>query len=126
MDQPKFFYQTSDEYPGQVAVMAQFMPTFDSKEEEMKGNEVKTCSIPDDLERTEIDESYEIDESNEIDSEGFQFTFIVDRSGSMGCYNRMEITRAALKLFMSSLPFGCKFNIVSFGSSFKSMYIEYQ
>ena len=33
MDKPKFFYQNCPaKYPGYVAVMAQFLPTFDSKE----------------------------------------------------------------------------------------------
>ena len=33
MDKPKFFYQNCEsKYPGYVAVMSQFLPTFDSKE----------------------------------------------------------------------------------------------
>ena len=31
----------------------------------------------------------------------------------------MEVTKDALKLFLKSLPFGCKFEIVSFGSDFQ-------
>jgi len=30
MDDPRFVYQKSKEFPGYVAVMAQFMPTFEA------------------------------------------------------------------------------------------------
>jgi Mg-chelatase subunit ChlD len=46
----------------------------------------------------------------------FHFIFIVDRSGSMGDNGRMEIAIEALDLFIRSLPQGCKFSILSFGS----------
>ena len=46
------------------------------------------------------------------------YYFIVDRSHSMGG-EKMDITKAALKLFMQSLPSGCKFQIISFGSKFE-------
>ena len=33
MDKPKFFYQKcEDRYPGYVALMAQFLPTFDAQD----------------------------------------------------------------------------------------------
>jgi len=46
------------------------------------------------------------------------FYFLVDRSGSMTGRN-MRITREALKLFVQSLPDGCFFHIISFGSEFR-------
>ena len=46
----------------------------------------------------------------------FHFIFLVDRSGSMGMYGRMSIAQNALNLFMRSLPEGCTFSIISFGS----------
>ena len=52
------------------------------------------------------------------------FIFVVDRSGSMGCGIRMDMTREALILFMQSLPSGSLFKIVSFGSSYKEMEIN--
>jgi len=36
----------------------------------------------------------------------------------MGQNNRMQITIDALVLFIQSLPSGCKFGILSFGSNF--------
>ena len=39
MDEPKFFYQKCDaKYPGQVAVMAQFLPTFEAKQPQDEDN----------------------------------------------------------------------------------------
>ena len=48
------------------------------------------------------------------------FTFVVDRSGSMGG-QKMEITKESLKLFIQSLPEGSQFQIISFGSKFEAM-----
>jgi von Willebrand factor A domain-containing protein 5 len=45
------------------------------------------------------------------------FIFLVDRSGSMSG-KKMEMTKEALKLFIQSLPPGCLFEIISFGSKF--------
>ena len=55
------------------------------------------------------------------DGKDFHFIFIVDRSGSMCMHNRMAIAREACKLFMHSLPQGCKFSVISFGSSFRAL-----
>ena len=44
------------------------------------------------------------------------FIFVVDRSGSMSG-RRMEITKEALKIFIQSLPVGCTFAILGFGST---------
>jgi len=51
--------------------------------------------------------------------------FIVDRSYSMSGA-RMETCKAALKLFLRSLPVGSKFSIISFGSDYTFMTINGQ
>lgn len=38
----------------------------------------------------------------------------------MGSYDRMQIARDALTLFMRSLPEGCSFSIIGFGNDFQS------
>ena len=50
-----------------------------------------------------------------------EFIFLVDRSGSMsgGFINSAQET---LILFLKSLPEGCKFNIIGFGSSYKKLF----
>jgi uncharacterized protein with von Willebrand factor type A (vWA) domain len=50
-----------------------------------------------------------------INGEDFHFVFIIDRSGSMtGEY--INCAKKALKLFIKSLPLGCRFTFVSFGN----------
>ena len=50
-----------------------------------------------------------------------EFVFLVDRSGSMrGSYIRSA--SETLVLFLKSLPPGCSFNIIGFGSSFTSLF----
>jgi len=56
----------------------------------------------------------------------FHFIFVVDRSGSMGCLNRMQLAIDAMNIFIRSLPVGCKFSIISFGSNFDNLNIEGQ
>ena len=48
------------------------------------------------------------------------FIFIVDRSESMEG-ETMITTVEALKLFVQSLPAGCMFDIISFGTNYESM-----
>ena len=50
-----------------------------------------------------------------------EFVFIVDRSGSMAG-QRINNAAKALQLFMRSLPVHCRFNVVSFGSTWKSLW----
>ncbi|XP_078686407.1 von Willebrand factor A domain-containing protein 5A-like isoform X3 [Branchiostoma floridae x Branchiostoma belcheri] len=50
-----------------------------------------------------------------------EFIFILDRSGSMSGSN-IKNARETLLLFLKSLPVGCYFNIVGFGSSYKTLF----
>ncbi|XP_045070181.1 von Willebrand factor A domain-containing protein 5A-like isoform X2 [Coregonus clupeaformis] len=65
-----------------------------------------------------------------------EFLFVVDRSGSMGCpmhngsgaQDRIGSARDTLLLLLKSLPMGCYFNVIGFGSSYKSFFpksVEY-
>lgn len=48
-----------------------------------------------------------------------EVVFVCDRSGSMGCGNKIPNLVAALQIFLKSLPVGVRFNICSFGSTFE-------
>eukprot|EP00058_Branchiostoma_floridae_P006994 XP_002592482.1 hypothetical protein BRAFLDRAFT_68970 [Branchiostoma floridae] len=50
-----------------------------------------------------------------------EFIFILDRSGSMSG-NKIKNARETLLLFLKSLPIGCYFNIVGFGSTHESLF----
>ena len=63
-----------------------------------------------------------VDDSDDEEMAAGEFIFVLDRSGSMGCSNRMELAKQAVQLFLHSLPQGSKFNIVSFGSDFEAMF----
>ncbi|KAK4319875.1 hypothetical protein Pmani_009220 [Petrolisthes manimaculis] len=50
-----------------------------------------------------------------------EIIFVIDRSGSMSGSN-IRSARTTLLLFLKSLPQGCYFNIVSFGSHFEALF----
>uniref|UniRef100_A0A673XES3 von Willebrand factor A domain-containing protein 5A-like n=1 Tax=Salmo trutta TaxID=8032 RepID=A0A673XES3_SALTR len=65
-----------------------------------------------------------------------EFLFVVDRSGSMSCVmhngsgalDRIGSARDTLLLLLKSLPMGCYFNIIGFGSRYESFFptsVEY-
>ena len=70
----------------------------------------------------------QFEESQDFDDEVHEFVFLVDRSGSMGHGGRshqhrpIDQCRNALQLFLRSLPEGCQFNIVGFGSTFTKLF----
>lgn len=113
--------------------MAQFLPTFEGEQPQdaqavagdggstETGQDSKSKVVYQD-DGEEIEEA-DVDEKLEKDDGGYCFYFIVDRSGSMR--RNMDVTRQALKLFLSSLPDGCKFSIISFGSNYQYLRQEH-
>ena len=63
-----------------------------------------------------------------VEGDQFEAIFLVDRSGSMGGGARspMEQCKAALQLFLRSLPEKSVFNIVGFGSSYSKLFPKSQ
>jgi len=61
--------------------------------------------------------------SFEAEAQAAEVVFVVDRSGSMGG-SSIEEVRNALQLCLRSLSPGCRFNIVSFGSTFAALFPE--
>jgi hypothetical protein len=59
--------------------------------------------------------------ANELTNE---FIFIIDCSGSMQDENKIGLARQAMLLFIKSLPVNCHFNIVRFGSQYKTLFNE--
>ena len=56
-----------------------------------------------------------------------EFIFVIDRSGSMAGHF-MNSAKETLKLFLKSIPPGCHFNIIGFGSTYKVVFagsVEY-
>ncbi|CAF1033410.1 unnamed protein product [Adineta steineri] len=53
-----------------------------------------------------------------------EFIFIVDCSGSMQDENKIGLARQAMLLFFKSLPVNCYFNIIRFGSQYKTLFNE--
>jgi len=100
MMKPQLLYAKSPT-SGEVACIASLVPTFEPP------------APQEDIEilRDEEPEMTEISHGKD-----FHFIFVVDRSGSMRG-PRMTAANDALKIFMRSLPTGCRFSILGFGSS---------
>ena len=65
------------------------------------------------------------EEAEFYDNSKLLFTFLIDRSGSM-YGSRIRKAREALILFMRSLPQGCLFSIISFGTDHSYLEIDGQ
>lgn len=105
MMRPQLLFEESSKFPDEIAVSASFVPTFEP---------------PQPQEEAEVLQDEQPESTSLTNGEDFFFVFIVDRSGSMSG-NRIRVTRDAMKLFMQSLPTGCKFQIIGFGSNYEQM-----
>lgn len=111
-DTSKYVYQRNvKQFPGKVAVMAQFLPNFN-----------QATMTTDKIEYTTDEFDLMADQENQQKSEEMCFIFVVDQSGSMQGM-RIELVKEALQMFMQCLPLNCKFKIISFGSNFTEMNI---
>jgi hypothetical protein len=97
LSQPKITLESSAAHPEELVAQLSFIPK--AKEE--------TAT----------------EDSDDEDIAPGEFIFVIDRSGSMGFgSNRIEIAKQALTLFLRSIPPRSKFDIVSFGSHYESMF----
>ncbi|CAF3624069.1 unnamed protein product, partial [Adineta steineri] len=81
----------------QLALMASFTPTSEDCQKVLNTNK----------------------EINDVNNE---FIFIVDCSGSMEDENKIGLARQAMILFLKSLPVNCQFNIIRFGSDYRTLF----
>lgn len=91
-----------DKEKDKVAAMVSIVPTFEPPQPQ------------------EVIYSNEVPESVSALGSQLLYLFLIDCSGSMAG-SRINTTKEALKLFIQSLPFGCKFALLRFGST--SQYI---
>ena len=100
---PQLLY-AENETENEVACSVQFVPTFEPIEETftvVKNEKPNVTSFN--------------------SGSDFHFIFLVDRSGSMQRATRLNMAIEALMLFIKSLPEGCTFNIISFGSNYQDL-----
>ncbi|XP_052099163.1 von Willebrand factor A domain-containing protein 5A-like isoform X2 [Mytilus californianus] len=63
----------------------------------------------------------DLKQGEETEDSKREFIFVIDRSGSMGNV-RIKKAKETLLLLLKSLPVGCLFNVVSFGSNFSTLF----
>ena len=94
MMKPHLLY-AKNKKTSEVACVASLVPTFEP---------------PTPLEDMEVLRDEEPEMTELAPGSDFHFIFLVDRSASM-CGRRMRSAQNALKIFIRSLPTGCKFSI---------------
>jgi len=59
MDQPRLTYQKSRTVDGHVALLAQFMPTFEAQQPQDSVHQIKYTDDPDDIKEVQMDREFE-------------------------------------------------------------------
>ena len=116
--EPTIVLHQSSKHPNEIAAHISFIPRVSDEHEVDDDEEMK-----DELDNENEKALREIDNQDDPDLASGEFIFVLDRSGSMHG-NRIELAVEALKLFIKSLPSDSMFNVVSFGSTFQSLYKE--
>ena len=101
MKLPQLLFAKTPFFPGEVACSLSFVPTFEP---------------PQPQELFEVLDDEEPESTTTAASEGMFFVFLLDRSGSMNGPRIWKATQS-LVLFIRSLPPGCRFAIISFGTN---------
>ena len=105
MMEPQLQYATDPAYPDEVASTLSFTPSFNA---ESIGRRLSA--------RLQILVDEEPEQTTLFNPEHLHFIFVLDRSGSMWG-DRMVKAKEALILFLRSLPEGCKFTVINYGST---------
>ena len=121
ISEPHIYLQESETHSSEMAALISFFPDFCPLEDNVPtsgGEEKKEKEVD-----SSKDKLYANEEEEEALEGAGEFIFVVDRSGSMsGSSIRMAVKAA--KLFIKSLPQASRFNVVSFGSGYETMFSQ--
>ena len=106
---PQLYYAKSSAFPNEIAFSISFVMTLEPP-------------LPKD--KFHIYDNEDIESTQLSAPEDFHFVFLLDRSDSMENYDRIEKAKKALELFIRSLPIGCTFSIVSYGSHYELLFVD--
>ncbi|CDW74212.1 UNKNOWN [Stylonychia lemnae] len=113
MEKTVLYSQESDNHPDEVALMLSFVPSFIQKTATEEESHNSFEEVEDELPDPQSVQHISIGDC--------MYIFIVDQSGSMGSDDKNTITCQALILFLKSLPPGSQFEVIPFGSIFKTL-----
>ncbi|CDW75216.1 UNKNOWN [Stylonychia lemnae] len=112
MEQTVLYSQELDSHPDEIALMLSFVPSFIEKTATDTNSNAQLQVVEDEMPDPQSVQSISIG--------ACMYIFIVDQSGSMSG-DKNTITCQALILFLKSLPPGSQFEIIPFGSDFRTL-----